>query len=228
MIKFHIKSKWCICFNTCYLFVFFLLLFFSIIIHVNIISFPFLSMIAISVQVIKICASLIQIEQASRFRSHASCVIRCTDRFVCLGRVVFLRWSRPPDVGTGKPASISRGLRLALLEPRWRRVSRVSKVSGGVKFIVWCLRRSFLRGIPTGPEAFLEQPGVAALWPCARTHLKKARGSSPQFGGVHDKNTVSSCTEVKCFFKKSTFSTKAFSFDDDLRSKRVENNKKNT
>ena len=32
---------------------------------------------------------------------------------------------------------------------------------------------SLFRGMPTGPEEFLEPPGTSGLWLCARTHLKK-------------------------------------------------------
>ena len=43
------------------------------------------------------------------------------------------------------------------------------------------------KGMLTGPEAFLEPPDMSRLWPCARTHLKKALCHTCRFGGVRDK-----------------------------------------
>ena len=43
----------------------------------------------------------------------------------------------------------------------------------GARFIAWYLRCSLFKGMQTGPEAFLEPPGVSRLQPCTQTHQKK-------------------------------------------------------
>ena len=43
------------------------------------------------------------------------------------------------------------------------------------------------RGIPTGPEVFLENAGHVRALPCARTHLKRALCHTSPVGGPDDK-----------------------------------------
>ena len=56
----------------------------------------------------------------------------------------------------------------------------------GVGLIAQRLRRPLIRGMPTGPLAFLGMPG--ACGPCARTHLKKAFCHTCLLGGASNKH----------------------------------------
>ena len=42
------------------------------------------------------------------------------------------------------------------------------------------------RGVPTEPKVFFKMPGRCELWPCARTHLKKALRHTHPVGGPED------------------------------------------
>ena len=57
----------------------------------------------------------------------------------------------------------------------------------GVGLMSWRLRLSSLGEEPAGPEAFLKMPGVCGLWPCTRTHLKKALCQTHSVGGTEEK-----------------------------------------
>ena len=82
----------------------------------------------------------------------------------------------------GSPAFTSRG------RPPSPSLSRTSPQAltllGGVRFIAWCLRHLLCRGIPTGPETFLEPPGESGRRPCTLTDLKK--GFVPNSSGRWD------------------------------------------
>ena len=60
---------------------------------------------------------------------------------------------------------------------------RLLRPSGG-----WVYCRApeapLIRGMPTGPYAFLEMPGACGLRPCARTHQEKALCHTGPLGGV--------------------------------------------
>ena len=65
-----------------------------------------------------------------------------------------------------------RGALTGILKPQ-RAVPQAQNLLRRTGFITWNLRRPFFRGMPTGPEAFLELTGMSGQWPCARTHIKK-------------------------------------------------------
>ena len=88
-------------------------------------------------------------------------------------------------MGTGKPASMSRMLRLAILEPQELQPKALT-FSEGAWFIAWPLRRSFLRNLDVARSTF-KAVGVFGLRPCHRTHLKKALYHTRLFGGAPDK-----------------------------------------
>ena len=95
------------------------------------------------------------------------------------------RRSKSPDVGNGRPPSMSCALRPAFLEthgavPLGSNPLRKSKV--------YCLapEETLVRGIPTGPESFLQIPSAFGLRSCARTHLKKAMCRTRLVGGTYN------------------------------------------
>ena len=86
-----------------------------------------------------------------------------------VGRVLSVRGS-----GRVCPGSSGRWLKCTLtgiLESH-RAILQALTIIGGAGFITWCLTRLFFRGMPTGPDAFLELQGVSELWPCVRNHQK--------------------------------------------------------
>ena len=87
-------------------------------------------------------------ERRVGFVIHAGRVSRCTNQFTWLGHVFFSSQSRPPDIGSGKPAFKSHVLRPTLLEPQ-EAVPQTLTHSGGARFIAWRLRHPFsgARGI---------------------------------------------------------------------------------
>ena len=88
---------------------------------------------------------------------------------VCLGSSG--SWLRPSDMDSREPTFMSCVLRLILLESQGA-VPQALTLLRRARFIAWCLRHSFLKGMLTGPDAFLGIPDMAGLHSCTWTHFK--------------------------------------------------------